>query len=61
MLTYKKFHIRDKISEEMMSEAKKLGMSDKQMGRILGLPEKDVRVSRVEKGIKPWVKQVRIY
>ncbi|XP_065052232.1 carbamoyl-phosphate synthase [ammonia], mitochondrial-like [Rhopilema esculentum] len=48
----------DKISEEMMLESKKLGMSDKQMGRILGLPENDVRVSRVEKGIKPWVKQI---
>ena len=41
-----------------MTEAKKFGMSDKQIGRLLGVSENDARSARLQHGIKPWVKQV---
>ena len=47
-----------KISDEMMKEAKQFGMSDKQIGRLLNSSENDARIARINKGIKPWVKQV---
>ena len=48
----------EKISEEMMIEAKQFGMSDKQIGRLVNAPENDARIARINQGIKPWVKQV---
>lgn len=48
----------EKISEEMMIEAKQFGMSDKQIGRLVNAPENDARIARINQGIKPWVKQI---
>ena len=42
----------------MMIEAKKFGMSDRQIGRMVNVSENDARVARINKGIMPWVKQV---
>ena len=42
----------------MMVEAKKFGMSDRQIGRMVNVSENDARVARINKGIMPWVKQV---
>ena len=42
----------------MLKLAKQAGFSDKQVGRILGIEEDEVRDLRLSKGIRPWVKQV---
>ncbi len=41
-----------------LSEAKKLGFSDKQIGRLAGKDEMDVRKMRIESGIIPVVKRI---
>ena len=52
------FACSEKISEEMMIEAKQFGMSDKQIGRLVSASENDARIARINQGIRPWVKQV---
>ena len=49
---------RKNISNSLLSEAKEAGFSDKQIGKAMGVTEKEVRQKRIEANIKPWVKQV---
>ena len=49
---------RKNISNSLLMEAKEAGFSDKQIGKAIGVTEKDVRQKRIEANIKPWVKQV---
>lgn len=49
---------RKNISNSLLTEAKEAGFSDKQIGKAIGVTEKDVRQKRIEANIKPWVKQV---
>ena len=46
------------INKEMMSKAKKLGFSDKQIALCVGSTEEDVRARRKSFGIRPWVKKI---
>lgn len=52
----------DDVSVNAMKHAKRYGLSDKQIGRCLGMPRKTcelvVRAARKRLGITPWVKQI---
>lgn len=43
---------------ELMSKAKKMGFSDKQIALAVGSTEDEVRARRVRFGIRPWVKRI---
>ena len=47
-----------KISTELLREAKRLGFSDKQLGRIMEKDDLEIRKIRKEEGIIPAVKQI---
>ncbi len=46
------------IKHELMSKAKKMGFSDKQIALAVGSSEDDVRARRKSFGIRPWVKKI---
>ena len=46
------------ITHELMSKAKKMGFSDKQIALAVGSTEDDVRARRKSFGIRPWVKKI---
>lgn len=46
------------ISPEVMQTAKQYGFSDKMLGGILDCPQEEVRQTRQQQGIRPWVKQI---
>ena len=46
------------IKNELMSKAKKMGFSDKQIAFAVGSTEDDVRARRKSFGIRPWVKKI---
>ncbi|CAK4069159.1 unnamed protein product [Aphanomyces euteiches] len=48
----------DKVSDDQLRIAKELGFSDKQLGRMLGCSDDDVRAARKQRGILPVVKQI---
>jgi len=48
----------DKISKELLKEAKQKGFSDKQIAIVTGSEELEVRKLRKKKGIVPYVKQI---
>ncbi len=48
----------ENISPELLSEAKKMGFSDQQIGTIAGIESQDVRKIRKEWGIRPVYKMV---
>ncbi len=50
--------IESNLDLNKLSEAKKLGFSDKQIGRLAGKDEMDVRKMRIESGIIPVVKRI---
>ncbi|ETV71100.1 carbamoyl-phosphate synthase, large subunit [Aphanomyces astaci] len=47
-----------KVTDEQLRTAKELGFSDKQLGRMLGVSDDDVRAARKQRGILPIVKQI---
>jgi carbamoyl-phosphate synthase large subunit len=49
---------KSNFDEEVLRKAKKIGFSDKQIGRCLHLDEMQVRILRQKFGIKPVVKQI---
>ena len=51
-------NFRGSLQREDLLEAKQAGFSDKQLGRMIGVLENDVRNERIKQGVKPWVKQV---
>lgn len=46
------------IKHELMSKAKKMGFSDKQVALAVGSTEDEVRARRHSFGIRPWVKKI---
>jgi len=46
------------VSDDALRDAKRRGFSDHQLGRIFGLPEREVRAHRVRRGIRPVYKLV---
>jgi carbamoyl-phosphate synthase large subunit len=46
------------IQHELMSKAKKMGFSDKQIALAVGSTEDNVRARRKSFGIRPWVKKI---
>lgn len=46
------------VPHELLKDAKEAGFSDKQIGKAVGLSEREARDMRVEKNITPWVKQI---
>jgi carbamoyl-phosphate synthase large subunit len=50
--------LKETFSTKVLHEAKKLGFSDKQIGRIINKDETEIRKLRKEKGIIPVVKQI---
>jgi carbamoyl-phosphate synthase large subunit len=44
--------------KELVLEAKQSGFADRQMGRLMGWQEREVRELREKYGIAPWVKQI---
>ena len=51
---------RDSFSQEDLLEAKQAGFSDRQLAKLIGVQESDMRNERLKHGVKPWVKQVCI-
>ncbi|XP_041374457.1 carbamoyl-phosphate synthase [ammonia], mitochondrial-like [Gigantopelta aegis] len=43
---------------ELLLHAKQAGFSDSQLGRLLGMSESEFRKMRIDKSIKPWIKQI---
>lgn len=54
------FVFRDSFSLEDLLEAKQAGFSDRQLAKLIGVQESDMRNERLKHGVKPWVKQVCI-
>ena len=52
------FLYSDSSVEENFLQAKQAGFSDRQIARLIGVQENDVRKQRIQLGITPWVKQV---
>ena len=52
---------RDSFSQEDLLEAKQAGFSDRQLAKLIGVQESDMRNERLKHGVKPWVKQVCMY
>ena len=48
----------DGLSPELLAKAKKSGFSDKQIARILGCKEGEVRTRRLSFGLRPYVKRI---
>jgi len=48
-----------KLSPEILNKAKKLGYSDKKIGKFFGKTEPEIRKLRKDFGIKPFVRQIR--
>lgn len=46
------------LKKEILTKAKKLGFSDKQIALCVGSTEDDVRARRLSFGIRPWVKKI---
>jgi carbamoyl-phosphate synthase large subunit len=46
------------VSDDDLRDAKRRGFSDHQVGRMFGLPEKEVRADRLRRGIRPVYKVV---
>jgi carbamoyl-phosphate synthase large subunit len=53
-------HVKDLYSVpiEILSNAKKIGFSDRQIGRCTGVSELEVRKYRLQQNIRPYVKQI---
>lgn len=49
---------KERLSEELLLSAKKLGFSDRAIGLIKGQSEQVIRKKRLEKKIRPFVKQI---
>ena len=50
---------RGSLQRDDLLEAKQAGFSDRQLARLIGVPENDMRNERLQQGVRPWVKQVR--
>ena len=50
--------VNSKLEQSLLRAAKKIGFSDKQIGRCVGLNEENVRLLRQTLGILPVVKQI---
>ncbi|KAM4626770.1 carbamoyl-phosphate synthase [ammonia], mitochondrial [Discoglossus pictus] len=48
----------ESIPEETLRRAKQIGFSDRYIGKCLGLSEAQTRELRLNKNVKPWVKQI---
>ena len=46
------------IEDRVLLDCKRLGFSDRQIGRCVGVDPKEVRAHRKSRGITPWVKQI---
>lgn len=46
------------LTKELLTEAKRMGFSDKTLAGLKSIPEKKLRVLRIKKGVTPWVKQI---
>ncbi|XP_070569881.1 carbamoyl-phosphate synthase [ammonia], mitochondrial-like [Ptychodera flava] len=51
-------HTVHTIPTDILKSSKEAGFSDKQIGSALGSSEFEIREHRIQKGIKPWVKQI---
>ena len=49
---------RGSFAQQDLLEAKQAGFSDRQLARLIGAQENDMRNERLKQGVKPWVKQV---
>ena len=49
---------RGSLPAEDLLEAKQAGFSDRQLAKLIGGQETDMRNERIKHGVKPWVKQV---
>lgn len=56
--TYKKLKKRQPLTAQMMTEAKRQGFSDRQIGEFTGMLEDKIRSTRVKMGVLPKVKRV---
>ncbi|KAM8933826.1 carbamoyl-phosphate synthase [ammonia], mitochondrial [Pelodytes ibericus] len=48
----------ESVPEETLRRAKQIGFSDRYIGKCLGLNETQTRELRINKNVKPWVKQI---
>uniref|UniRef100_A0A8C5MI80 Carbamoyl-phosphate synthase [ammonia], mitochondrial n=1 Tax=Leptobrachium leishanense TaxID=445787 RepID=A0A8C5MI80_9ANUR len=48
----------ESLPEETLRRAKQIGFSDRYIGKCLGLSESQTRELRLNKNVKPWVKQI---
>ncbi|XP_077304475.1 carbamoyl-phosphate synthase [ammonia], mitochondrial [Lithobates pipiens] len=48
----------ESVPEETLRRAKQIGFSDRYIGKCLGLSETQTRELRLNKNVKPWVKQI---
>ncbi|XP_063286024.1 carbamoyl-phosphate synthase [ammonia], mitochondrial [Pelobates fuscus] len=48
----------ESVPEETLRRAKQIGFSDRYIGKCLGLNETQTRELRLNKNVKPWVKQI---
>ncbi|KAE8580498.1 hypothetical protein XENTR_v10024445 [Xenopus tropicalis] len=48
----------ESVPEETLRRAKQIGFSDRYIGKCLGLSEAQTRELRLNKNVKPWVKQI---
>lgn len=46
------------LQRDDLLEAKQAGFSDRQLARLIGVPENDMRNERLKQGVRPWVKQI---
>ena len=49
------------LPDDMFKKAKQMGFSDKQLASAVNTSEDIIRQSRYDKGLFPWVKQVRFF
>lgn len=50
--------VQNKLSTILLQKAKKMGFSDKAIGRLTDQPEEDIRNQRIKENIIPYVKQI---
>ncbi|KAI0219856.1 Carbamoyl-phosphate synthase [ammonia], mitochondrial [Lamellibrachia satsuma] len=49
---------KDSVPTELIKWAKEAGFSDRQIGGVYGMSESEARELRLQRNIKPWVKQI---